>query len=291
VETSDPIYLDAAELAVRTAGRTAGLRLAGLYAAGDLGGLSRPAVAVVGTRAPSDAGRRAALRLGEALARAGVCVVSGLALGIDAAAHRGALAGGTPTVGVLGGGHRRFYPPANRELARHIVAAGGAVVSPFPPDHPAFPSQFLQRNAVIAALADAVVVVEAAARSGSLNTAAWAADAGKPVLAFPGDVERPKVAGCLALIRDGAVLVRDAEDVLAALPAAVLPAAPPAPARYAGKTELERSILGALREGERDVEGLLAVLAAAPGPVLAALADLELAGAVERRDGRRFALV
>src|ERR1700677_4726927 len=146
---------------------------------------------------------------------AGVCVISGLALGIDAAAHAGALAAGAPTLGVLGGGHDRFFPPRNAELARRMVAGGGAVVSPYPPEHPAFPHQFLARNGLVAGLADGLVVVEAAAHSGALNTASWAADRGIPVMAFPGDVGRPKAAGCLALIRDGATLVRDAADVLA----------------------------------------------------------------------------
>lgn len=289
---SDPVYLAAGELDRVSAGRSGGLRLAGIYVRGDLRGLAGPTVGVVGTRAPSDAGRSLARRLGEDLGQAGVCVISGLALGIDAAAHRGALAAGAPTVGVLGGGHARFYPPANRELADYMVAAGGAVVSPYAPGHPALPPQFLQRNALIAALADAVVVVEAAARSGSLNTAAWAADAGKPVMAFPGDVERPKVAGCLALIRDGALLVRNAEDVLAGLPLGIAPVAlAQRTAAYEGRTELERALLLMLREAERDIDTLSALTGAGPGPVLAAITDLELAGAVTRRDGRRFAIV
>ena len=94
-----------------------------------------------------------------------------------------------------------------------MIAAGGAVVSPYPPEQPARPHQFLARNGLVAALADGAVVVEAAARSGALNTASWAGDRGIPVMALPGDVDRPKVAGCLALIRDGATLVRDADDV------------------------------------------------------------------------------
>lgn len=284
-----PAYLTAEAVGAQAGGRTDGLRLDGLYVCGSLEALAGPAVAVVGTRAPSEAGRRLAHRLGQELARAGVCVVSGLALGIDAAAHRGALAGGAPTIGILGGGHRRFYPPANAGLAEEIAASGGAVVSPFAPEHPALPPQFLQRNALIAAFADAVVVVEAAARSGSLNTAAWAADGGKPVMAFPGDVDRPKVAGCLALIRDGALLVRGAEDVLAALPSYGTLAAAREQLSYEPQTGLERELLRELDDGERDVDTLLAHIGAAPGAVLAALADLELAGAVERR-GRSFAL-
>ena len=143
------------------------------------------------------------------LGRAGCCIISGLALGIDAAAHEGALSANAPTVGVLGGGHRHFFPPRNAGLAGRMLAGGGAVLSPFPPDQAAYPGQFLARNGVVAALADAVLVVEAPARSGALNTASWAAGR-VPVLAVPGDVDRKHVAGCLALIRDGATLARSA---------------------------------------------------------------------------------
>lgn len=293
MEGERPRFVDRAALEALLGDRIAGAKLTGLYVLGALEALCGPAVAIVGTRAPSEAGRRLASRLARELGAAGVCVVSGLALGIDAAAHRGALAAGAPTVGVLGGGHDRFYPRANRGLAAEMVRGGGAVASPFPPEAEAYPGQFLQRNAVIAGLADAVVVVEAAVRSGALNTAAWAADAGKPVLAFPGDVDRPKVAGCLALIRDGAVLVRDTADVLAALPGVPADASRRRGPEVRGlppKNPLERRILGALREGEAGLDALCARTGAEPGQILAALAALELAGTVARGDELRYAL-
>ena len=258
--------------------------LDGLWVAGSLEGLRAPCVAVVGTRAPSDDGRRRARRLGEELGRAGVCVVSGLALGIDGAAHEGALAAGAPTIGVLGGGHERFFPPRHRDLGARIVAAGGAVVSPFAPREDPRPWQFLARNGVIAALADAVVVVEAAARSGALNTAGHAADRAVPVLAFPGDVDRPKAAGCNLLIRDGATLVRDAEDVLAALPAHVRLAAPrprsaePHGDSRPGSTLQTRAVLGALADGPRDPAALADLLDLPPPALFALLGELEVAG-------------
>ncbi len=121
-----------------------------------------------------------------------------------------------PTVGVLGGGHRRFFPPRNAGLAGRMLAGGGAVLSPFAPDQAARPGQFLARNGVVAALADAVLVVEAPARSGALNTASWAAGR-VPVLAVPGDVDRARRPGCLALISDGATLARSPQDVLESL--------------------------------------------------------------------------
>ncbi|MGH7660586.1 MAG: DNA-processing protein DprA [Vulcanimicrobiaceae bacterium] len=257
-----------------------------LWVCGSLDGLAAPAVAVVGARAPSGGGRRLAFTTAKRLGEAGVCVVSGLALGIDAAAHEGALAAGAPTIGVLGGGHRRFFPKSNAGLADRIVAGGGAVVSPYAPDHEAWPSQFLQRNGVVAALADGVVVVEAAARSGALNTASHAADLGIPVMAFPGDVDRAKVAGCLALIRDGATLVRDATDVLEALG---LQPSPAADVR-AALGEDERAIVRALADGELDFDALLVRSRCPPGLLASRLVELEVRGIVESRTGDRYAL-
>jgi DNA processing protein len=279
-------FLSRAELGELTGGRLEGLALTGLWAAGEPAALAAPTVAVVGTRAPSDDGRRLAHQLAAGLGRAGVCVISGLALGIDAAAHEGALAAGAPTIGILGGGHDRFFPPRNAELARRIVAGGGAVLSPYPPTHPAQPWQFLARNGIVAALADGVVVVEAAARSGALNTASWAADRGVPVMAFPGDVGRAKVAGCLALIRDGATLVRDAADVLAQLglvPAAAGEGGEPA---AAGDPAAQR-ILRLLGEGPADPDAAVAASGLPVSAALARISDLLAAGTIAAgTDGR-----
>jgi DNA processing protein len=262
--------------------RLAGAALEGLWVAGALDGLAAPCVAVVGTRVPSDEGRRRARRLAEALGRSGVAVVSGLALGIDGAAHEGALAAGAPTIGVLGGGHGHFFPPRHRELGARLIAGGGAVVSPFAPDVMPKPWMFLARNAVIAALADAVVVVEAAARSGALNTAGHAADRGIPVLVFPGDVDRPKAAGCNALIRDGATLVRDVDDVLAALPGNVqLPLLMHAADHNApDDAPAVRRIVAALADGIRDAGTLADRLALPPAELLALLTELEIDGRI-----------
>lgn len=266
----------------------AAVRFPGLWLTGSADGLDLPTVAVVGSRAPSEAGRALAHETGRALAQAGACVLSGLALGIDGSAHAGALAGGGPTIGVLGGGHACFHPRRNRALAARMVEAGGGVLSPFEPRHPAFPGQFLQRNGIVAALADAVVIVEAAGRSGALNTASWAADLGLPVLAFPGDVDRPKVAGCLALIRDGATLVRSPADVLADLGLAAaevrLPK-PPAPP----SDPLQAELLRALGAGEAPLDDLLDATGGRTAEVLGALTLLEVAGSIERRPGQRYA--
>jgi DNA processing protein len=243
---------------------------------------------VVGTRAATAYGKALARRFAADLAAAGCCIVSGLALGIDAAAHHGALEGGAPTIGVLGGGHERFFPPRNRTLAERMIAAGGAVLSPFPPQHAAFPHQFLERNGIVAALADAVVVIEAPARSGALNTAGWAA--GRiPVFAVPGDVDRAHVAGCHALIRDGAILARNAQDVIDDLGLAA-PSAPRASrAREEITDPLQRRLCALLRRGERSLDELLEETGEPPAAVLAALLLLEMSGEIESRPGPRYA--
>ncbi len=257
--------------------------------------LGRPCVAIVGTRAATRYGLSVARRFATELGSAGCCIISGLALGIDTAAHEGALSVRAPTVAVLGSGHRRLFPARNRRLAERIVAEGGAVLSPYPPDQAAFRSQFLERNGIVAALSDAVVVIEAPARSGALNTAGWAA--GRiPVLAVPGDVDRKHVAGCLALIRDGATLARHAGDVLEALGrnafAPLLLEDRPTRARDA----LSAQLLGAIESGIDDLDALVSAVGGAPSEVLAALTLLELDGCVERSgpstySRRRFAAV
>lgn len=264
-------------------GRPAGaerFRFGGLWLTGSLDSLRGRTIAVVGSRAPSEGGRSRALALGAALARAGVCVLSGLAHGVDAAAHDGALTAAGATIGILGGGHRCFFPSRNRALAERIVASRGAVLSPYAPDEPARPAQFLQRNGVIAALADAVVIVEAAERSGALNTASWAASLGVDVLAYPGDVDRPKAAGCNALIRDGATLVRGPADVLAAIGiASDAAAAPPLPFPI---DPLETKLIALLAADPYDLDTLIARTQAQTGDIVAALVRLEIAGWVER---------
>jgi len=188
-----------------------------LYVKGDVAALSKPMVSLVGTRRATSYGKAVANRLAYDLARAGWAVVSGLALGIDAEAHRGALDADGVTVGVIGSGLDRFYPEENRELAREIVQKGGAVVSEFafgrPPDRETFPI----RNHVVAALARGVVAVEAPVRSGTLITTSIAADLGRTVMAVPARIDSRMSLGCLQLIREGAVLVRNADDVMEAL--------------------------------------------------------------------------
>ncbi|MDQ2866780.1 MAG: DNA-protecting protein DprA [Candidatus Eremiobacteraeota bacterium] len=278
------------EVAALRAGRDCAL-VVHLWAKGTIEALVRPTVGIVGTRAATAYGKRIARAFAAELGRAGCCIVSGLALGIDSAAHEGALEACAPTIGVLGSGHNRFFPTRNVGLASRMIAQGGAVLSPFPPEQPAFPYQFLQRNGVVAALCDAVVVIEAPARSGALNTANWAA--GRiPVFAVPGDVDRAHVAGCHALIRDGAVLARDATDVLEAL--SIPQSSQPTFGRVVAK-EPDRSLRGAvlahLECEDSDLESLAAATGASAPDLLAMLGMLELEGAIECSAGRFASLL
>jgi DNA processing protein len=173
-----------------------------LFVRGNVAALDAPhPVAVVGTRRPTERGRRIATAIGAALATAGASVISGLALGIDGAAHAACIEAGGPTVAVLGGGHACLYPAAHEPLAERIVARGGAVVSELAPDVPAVAGTFPRRNRVIAGLADATVVVEAGMRSGALITAGWALEQGRECFAVPGPIDCAQTAGCNGLLR------------------------------------------------------------------------------------------
>ncbi len=174
-----------------------------LFVLGDVRALeSAHAIAVVGTRRPSDAGRALASRIGAALVAAGASVVSGLAVGIDGAVHDATVASGGSTVAVIGGGHATLYPRAHRALADAIVASGGAVVSELAPDASPTKGTFPRRNRVISGLSDATVVVEAPARSGALITASWALEQGRECFLVPGAIGAPESEGCLAFLRE-----------------------------------------------------------------------------------------
>ena len=187
-----------------------------LYVKGNRDVLHLPALAIVGSRNPTDGGVRNAFEFSRHLATCGFCIVSGLAQGIDAAAHRGALAAGAPTVAVLGNGIDAIYPASNRELAEQIIASG-ALISEYPPGTPPMRAYFPQRNRLISGLSLGTLVIEAARRSGSLITARLAAEQGREVFALPGSIHNPLARGCHRLIRDGAKLVESADDIISEL--------------------------------------------------------------------------
>lgn len=252
-----------------------------LYAHGDPARLARPALAIVGSRNASAQGRANAEGFGQALAQAGVVVVSGLALGIDAAAHEGALRGDGGTVAVLGTGLDRLYPARNRDLARRI-AAHGCVVSEYPLGTPAVAANFPRRNRIISGLCAGVLVVEAAAQSGSLITAHAALEQGREVFAIPGSIHSALAKGCHKLIREGAMLVETVDEVLAALRLSPLAAAPRPAA--ATDTALE-AMLEAIGHDPVGFDTLAATLRVDAACLNSQLLLLELAGLVERLPG------
>ncbi len=198
-----------------------------LFVHGDPAALLSPQLAVVGSRNPSPGGERTAADFAAHLSRAGLAITSGLAIGIDAAAHRGALQAQGLTLAVTGTGLDRVYPAAHRELA-HAIAEQGALISEFPVGTPPRPDHFPRRNRLISGLALGTLVVEAAPQSGSLITARLAAEQGREVFAIPGSIHNPLSRGCHALIRQGAKLVETGQDILEELQAFV-PAQPRPP--------------------------------------------------------------
>lgn len=285
-----------------------------LFVRGTLAALSREhVVAVVGTRRPSPAGRRIASRIGAALTRAEAVVVSGLAIGIDGAAHAAAIAEGGPTVAFIGGGHGRLFPRPHDRLADAIVDGGGAVVSEYAPLTEPTKGTFPQRNRLISGASDAVVVVEAGASSGALITASWALEQGRECFLVPGSIDAPESAGCNGFLREwrGAVHVVSGIPQLlddlglsgaAALPGAMgragRPASPggivisskvPLPSAQAvlsGRSAAEQDVAEALVHGAVTVDELVAVTRHTLAEVLRALTRLEAGGLVQARHGR-----
>ncbi len=230
-----------------------------------------PAVAVVGTRRCTRYGLTLAEGFGRALAQSGWTTVSGLARGIDAAAHRGTLTGHGEAVAVLGSGIDVVYPSENRELYQSIVAGQGAVMSEYPPGTPPDRWRFPARNRLIAAIASAVVVVEAGDKGGALITARLAAELGRPVFAVPGDVDRAASVGCNLLIRDGAIPVLGIDDLIEELQL-VLGKPPRSPER----------LVGEIPATGVTVDDLPGMWGCGPAEALARLARMEVAGEVRR---------
>lgn len=254
-----------------------------LFVKGRLDLLNRPALAVVGSRNATPQGMKNAEAFSRSLSDCGLTIVSGLALGIDAAAHRGALAGASSTLAVAGTGLDIVYPARNRELAREI-AQHGALVSEFPLGTPSKIQNFPRRNRIISGLAQGCLVVEAALQSGSLITARFAAEQGREVFAIPGSIHSPLSKGCHALIKQGAKLVESAQDILEELPGAPLTALP-APAR---SPESGHSLLQHMGHDPVDIDTLAARSGLTSDSVCAMLLQMELEGAVASLAGGRY---
>jgi DNA processing protein len=257
-----------------------------LFVAGDAGILERPQLGMVGSRRASRPGLDTAAAFARSLAGAGFVITSGLALGIDAAAHQGALDVGGATIGVLGTDLEKLYPQRNRQLAARMTAEGSAVVSEFPLDAGPVASNFPRRNRIISGLSLGVLVVEASVASGSLITARLAAEQGREVYAIPGSIHHPGARGCHQLIRDGAVLVETVEHILEALRGWQVQA----PSCVSSEAQVAPShpLLALLHAAPQTSEAL-AVSSGWPLPkVLAALTELELDGHIASEAGRWF---
>lgn len=185
----------------------------GIFIEGNIECLSKPCIAIIGTRKPTLFSQNLTEKWAKILSNAGIVVISGLALGIDAAAHRGALQGNAKTIAVLGCGLQVNYPKQHQALKKSIIDQGGCIISEYPPDTPPHPRNFPHRNRIISGLSDGVLVIEAAMKSGSLITARIAAEQGKEVMAVPGNIQNSMTKGCHWLIRQGATLVSSIEDV------------------------------------------------------------------------------
>ena len=255
-----------------------------LFCRGDAAALAGPSVAVVGSRRCTRQGAETAFALARDLAAQGLNIVSGLAYGIDAAAHRGALAasGGHSagvTLAVLGGGLRHIYPRAHERLAADIVTAGGALVTEHEADEPPRKHHFPARNRIVSGLCLGVVIVEASDKSGSLITARMALEQGREVMAVPSLISSPLSGGCHRLIREGAALVECADHVLEALGLEVQPAAAEPP------TPLDDPVLAQVGATTTPLEAILAGTGLPMEEVLRRLAELEIDGAVAAHGG------
>lgn len=274
-----------------------------LYIYGETDLTDRFPVAVVGTRRASAYGLTHTREIAAELAQTGVCVVSGLALGIDAAAHTGALDGGRRTVAVLGSALDKPYPQENEPLMRRILESGGSVVSEYAPGTPPSRYSFLQRNRIIAGICLGTLVTEGPRRSGALNTATRTLENGREVFALPGNVDSPGAQLPNMLISEGARLVTGAADILSALViepkdapkaahAAVAPIEAPAekkPHIPGGLDETQRAICAALLAGEADFDALCAVSGLESDELGALLIEMEMDGLVTPLAGTRYA--
>jgi DNA processing protein len=264
-----------------------------LFVRGEIRPQDAIAVAMVGSRHATQYGLGQAERLAGSLARAGVTIVSGLARGVDAAAHRGALAAGGRTLAVLGSGVLNMYPPEHAELAEQIVAAG-AVISESPPRSPPLSGAFPQRNRIISGLSLGVLVVEASTNSGALITARHAMEQGREVFAVPGRVDNRMSRGCHRLIRDGAKLVETADDVLEELGPLVSPAesATGEPLHHPAElllNEVEQQVLAIMSSEPMTIDAVVAASGLPTGQVLSTISVLEMRRVVRRLSGNLIA--
>ena len=243
-------------------------------------------VAIVGSRKPTAYGRNIANKIANRLAEVGIVVISGLALGIDSVAHRGALERDGLTIAVLANGLDMVYPAMHRSLAERIISSGGAIISEYPINTKPLPWQFLARNRIISGLADVIVVVEAAKRSGTLSTASHGINQGKEVFAVPGNITSPYSEGCNHLIKMGAIPLIDIDEFIKYLVPEV-----DVKSRQAylpiGSNDIENFIINKLRGGEIDGDEIFSGLNISISEFNQALTMLEIKGIIKSQGGNR----
>ncbi len=246
-----------------------------------------PAVAIVGTRKPTRYGKEVTEQVAFELAKQGVVIVSGMALGVDGLAHRAALEAGGTTLAVLGSGLENIYPSTHRQLAKDIVNGGGAIMSEYPDTMPALGHQFLERNRIVSGLADAIIITEAAQRSGTLNTAMHAMEQGKDVFVVPGPITSPMSLGCNSLLKQGALPLLQTSDVVEVIAPRLLKAQT---SLALGNTPLEQAVIEFLRAGGRDGDEMQASLKASATELSTALTMLEIAGTIRALGANQWTL-
>ncbi len=256
-----------------------------LYFIGKLPERRIPSVAIVGTRKPTSYGKEVTHQLAYELAMRGVAIISGLALGVDGLAHRGALEAHGTTLAVLGNGLPDIYPASHRQLGESIIAADGALISEYEPGTPAMQHRFLERNRIVSGLSDAIIITEASARSGTMSTAAHALEQGKEVFVVPGNITSPMSSGCNALLKQGATPITSYEDVLHVIAPDLLQ---PQTSLALGNSPLETSILELLQRGIRDGDELQQQLQIDITELSTALTMMEITGTVRSLGGNQW---
>jgi DNA processing protein len=258
-----------------------------IYFTGTLPENRQPTVAIVGTRKPTAYGKEVANALSFELAKKGVVIISGLALGIDTIAHRAALEANGTTIAVLANSVDKIYPRTNQDIADKIIAGGGAILSEYQPPTEARDYQFLARNRIVSGLSDAVIVIEAAARSGTLATVTHALEQGKEVFVVPGNITSPLSAGCNALLKQGARVVTCAEDVLEIIAPELLTSQTILPL---GSTPLESAIIHLIHSGIRDGDELQRQSSATVAEYSQAMTMMEINGTIRGLGGNQWSL-
>ncbi len=265
----------------------------GLYIKGKLPDAGTPTIGIVGTRKATSGGLTLAHKFASELSKYGVAVMSGLAMGIDTAAHKGTLAENGQTVAVLPSGLDKVYPPQNIALAEQILESGGALVSEYPPGSISFPSRFIERNRIVSGLSKGVLVIEAPKKSGALSTARFATEENRDVLAIPGPITHPNYVGSHELLKSGAGLVTDVRDILDAL--AIQPNQLPLKKHRAAQsaTPEETTVIEALQSlgGEAAIDKITEITKLDPQSVNRLITFLLVKDIIRESGGGNFELI